>query len=133
LGDIIDGYGDDDSYSAAAKTSKDLKQVVGLISSSLQDTPARHVLGNHCLAAPRKQLLEVSRPILTAAVAAATGRVLLCGYGYHSSRQSSTIVCDAIARREPLLQYMVYLTSRQCALSCTLHHASRCKYSSSVD
>ncbi|WIA21411.1 hypothetical protein OEZ85_000626 [Tetradesmus obliquus] len=58
LGDVIDGYGDDDSASAAAKTSKDLKQVAGLISSSLQDIPARHVLGNHCLAAPRSQLLE---------------------------------------------------------------------------
>jgi hypothetical protein len=59
LGDIVDGYGDDDSYSTAAKTDKDLKQVVGLISSGLQGVPARHVLGNHCLAAPRSELLEV--------------------------------------------------------------------------
>jgi hypothetical protein len=60
LGDIVDGYGDDDSYGAAAKTGKDLKQIVGLISAGLQDAPARHVLGNHCLAAPRTELLEVS-------------------------------------------------------------------------
>jgi hypothetical protein len=59
LGDIVDGYGDAASYSTAAKTDKDLKQVVGLISSGLLGVPARHVLGNHCLAAPRSRLLEV--------------------------------------------------------------------------
>ncbi|KAF6253250.1 Metallo-dependent phosphatase-like protein [Scenedesmus sp. NREL 46B-D3] len=59
LGDIIDGYGGDDSCSAAARAGKDLRLIVGLISSGLQDVPARHALGNHCLAAPRTELLEV--------------------------------------------------------------------------
>jgi hypothetical protein len=66
LGDIIDGYGGEDSSSAAAKASKDLKYVTRLISSGLQDIPAKHVLGNHCLAAPRSQLIEVSNHLAAA-------------------------------------------------------------------
>lgn len=57
-GDIIDGYPDSDC-SAEEKTTRDLACVADVINKALQPMPIHHVLGNHCLAAKREQLLQV--------------------------------------------------------------------------
>ncbi|KAF6249655.1 Metallo-dependent phosphatase-like protein [Scenedesmus sp. NREL 46B-D3] len=88
LGDIIDGYGGDDSCSAAARAGKDLRLIVGLISSGLQDVPARHALGNHCLAAPRTELLELS---VGSGVLDTSEMSLCCGYPQGSAQMQQAL------------------------------------------
>lgn len=59
LGDIIDGYsGAADASTAAARASSELQEIAQLFNSALT-VPVYHVLGNHCLAANRSELLEV--------------------------------------------------------------------------
>jgi hypothetical protein len=55
LGDIIDGYKDN-----PAKSSTDLQMITQMFESMLPGRPVYHVLGNHCLAARRGELLKVS-------------------------------------------------------------------------
>jgi hypothetical protein len=68
LGDIIDGYplADDPQRE---KTSADLQLISGMFDSLLLAGRAvHHVLGNHCLAANRAQLLQVRCAVLSTAV-----------------------------------------------------------------
>jgi len=54
LGDIIDGYAED-----LDKSCRDLHYIASMIDSNLPTLAAYHVIGNHCLEAPREQLLQV--------------------------------------------------------------------------
>jgi hypothetical protein len=56
LGDIIDGY-----EANPQKTSADLQDIAGMFDSMLAGRPVYHVLGNHCLAASRQDLLQVGK------------------------------------------------------------------------
>lgn len=57
LGDIIDGYQGD-----PGKTTADLQLIAHDFDTQLtpNSTPVHHVLGNHCMAASRDELLKVS-------------------------------------------------------------------------
>jgi hypothetical protein len=55
LGDIIDGYAED-----LDKSCRDLHYITSIIDLKLPNLSAYHVIGNHCLGAPREQLMQVS-------------------------------------------------------------------------
>lgn len=57
LGDIIDGYPATDE-ARVQKTSADLQMIAHMF-DSMAGKPVHHVLGNHCLAASREDLLKV--------------------------------------------------------------------------
>lgn len=54
LGDIIDGYAED-----LDKSCRDLHYIASMIDMKLPNLSAYHVIGNHCLGAPREQLMQV--------------------------------------------------------------------------
>lgn len=56
LGDIIDGYKSDPQ-----KSGTDLQDIAGMFDNMLPGRPVYHVLGNHCLAASRQDLLQVGQ------------------------------------------------------------------------
>lgn len=58
LGDIIDGYALPNDPQRG-KTISDLHMIAGMFDSLLPDRAVHHVLGNHCLAANRAELLQV--------------------------------------------------------------------------
>jgi hypothetical protein len=54
LGDIIDGHKDN-----PAKSSADLQMIAKMFECMLPGRPVYHLMGNHCLAAGRDELLKV--------------------------------------------------------------------------